>query len=58
MQHENVLKKFNFDLLTPSPGSAEGGGGRRGRGVCGQNFFYHNAAFVIFFNFICNMTMF
>ena len=27
MQHDHVLKKMNFDLLTPSPGS-EGGGGR------------------------------
>ena len=27
MQHVNVLKKLNFDLLTPSPGSGVGGGG-------------------------------
>ena len=28
MQHDRVLKKLNFDLLTPSPGSLW---------VCGQN---------------------
>ena len=31
MQHDHVLKKLNFDLLTPSPGW--GGGG----GICRQN---------------------
>ena len=25
MQHDHVLKKLNFDLLTPSPGSGQGG---------------------------------
>ena len=25
MQHDHVLKKFNFDLLTPSPVSGRGG---------------------------------
>ena len=39
MQHDHVLKKFNFDLLTPSSW------GRGGRGVCGQNICYHVAAF-------------
>ena len=26
MQHDHVLKKWNFDLLTPAPGSGGGGG--------------------------------
>ena len=52
MQHVDVLKKLNFDLLTPSPGW--GGGGCRG--VCWQNNCYHVAGFVILFNLICNMT--
>ena len=50
MQHDNVLKKFNFNLLTPR---ALGGGG-----VCGGNIYYHVAAFVIPFKLICNMIMF
>ena len=33
MQHDHVLKKMNFDLLTPSPG-LEGGG----VGVCRKFF--------------------
>ena len=49
MQHDHVLKKLNFVLLTPTPGSG---------GVCGQYICYHVAAFVILFNLICNMTMF
>ena len=48
-QHDHVLKKWNFDLLTPSPGS---GGGLPAK------YFYHVAALVILFNLICNMTMF
>ena len=48
MQHGHVLKKLNFDLLTPKAGE----GGLRG------NSSYHVAAFVIPINFICNMTMF
>ena len=47
MQHDNVLKKFNFNLLTP-----------RALGVCRENICYHVAAFVIPFKLICNMTMF
>ena len=47
MQDDNVLKKFNFNLLTP-----------RALGVCGGNICYHVAAFVIPFKLICNMTMF
>ena len=54
MQHDHVPKKLNFDLLTPTAGSGGGGSG----GVCGQNICYHAAAFVKFFNWICNMTMF
>ena len=47
MQHNHVLKKFNFDLLTPLLGC----------GACRQNICYHVAAFVILFNLICKMTM-
>ena len=47
MQRDHVLKKLNFDLLTP----------RIGRVVCEQNISYHAAAFVIPFYLICNMTM-
>ena len=47
MQHDNVLKKFNFNLLTP-----------RALGVCGGSTCYHVAAFVIPFKLICNMSMF
>ena len=38
-KHDHVLKKFNFDLLTPTAGP----GGRGG--VCGPNICYHAAAF-------------
>ena len=34
MQHDHVLKKLNYDLLTQTP---------KGRGVCGQNICYHVA---------------
>ena len=37
LQHDHVLKKLNFDLLTPPPGSGAGGG-------CVQNICYHVAA--------------
>ena len=53
MQQEHVLKKLNFDLLTPSGGSGAGD-----REICGQNICYHVTAFVIPFNLICNMAMF
>ena len=43
--------KVKFDRLTLGSGG-EGGGG------CGQNICYHVTAFMIAFNFICNMTMF
>ena len=49
MQHEHVLKKLTFDLLTPSLGLVGG--------VCGQNICYHVAAFLILFYLICNMTV-
>ena len=55
MQHDHILKKLNFDLLTPIP-MIEGGGGAGG--VCGQSICYYVAAFTILFNLICNMTMF
>ena len=38
MQHDRVLKKWNFDLLTRSPGA--------GKAVCWQNIWYRVAAFV------------
>ena len=47
MQHDNVLKKFNYNLLTP-----RALGGLRGN-IC-----YHVVAFVIPFKLMCNMTMF
>ena len=53
MQHDHVLKKLNFDLLTQSPGLW----GVPLSGVCGQNICYHVAAFMILFNLICKMTM-
>ena len=43
MQHDHVLKKLNFDLLTWSGASVcvcVGGGG-----ICGQNICYNVAAF-------------
>ena len=59
MQHDHILKKMNFDLLTPSPGSGGGGGGVGGvMGVCGQHICYYVAAFLILFNLIYNMTVF
>ena len=50
LQHYTILKKLNFDLLTPSSESCWG--------VCRQNICFHVAAFSILFNLICNMTMF
>ena len=51
MQHDYVLKKLNFDILTPYPrvlGDLNNSAGK----IC-----YHVAAFVVLFNLICNMTM-
>ena len=47
MQHDHVLKKLNFDLLTRSGASVCvcGGGGGGGGGICGQIICYHVAAF-------------
>ena len=45
--NSHVLKKVNFDLLTPYIRSGGGMGGGS-----------HAAAFVILFYLICNMTMF
>ena len=52
-QHDYALIEWNYDLLTPSPGS----GGWKG-GVYGQNFATMLLYFMIPFNLICNMTMF
>ena len=51
MQHDHVLKQWNLDLLTPSPGSE-----RLGEG--GKVFATMLLCFVIPFNLICIMTMF
>ena len=50
MQHDHVLKKLNYDLLTPSTGS--------GGGVYRQNIWYRVTAIVILLNVTCNITMF
>ena len=59
MQHDNVLKKLNFDLLIPFPGLWWGHGvGVCGqKGVCGQNICYHFADLMIHFNIFCNMKL-
>ena len=51
MQHDHVLKKLNFDLLTPYPGS-----GRGGRHL-GQIFTALLLHFLIPFKLIFNVTM-
>ena len=51
MQYDHVLKKLNFNLLTPRVG----GGGSAGIIFATM---LHVAAPVIPFNSICNMTMF
>ena len=51
MQHDHVLKKLNFDLMTPHAGS--GGGGGLQENIC-----YHDDALVIPCNLICKKTMF
>ena len=43
MQNYDVLKKLNFNLLTPREFFVGGGGG----GVSWQNIWYHVAAFVM-----------
>ena len=52
MQYDHVLKKMNFNLLTPRRG---GGGGSVGIIFATM---LHVAAPVILFHLICNMTMF
>ena len=54
MQYDHVLKKLNFNLLTPRVG---GGGGRGSAGIIFATML-HVAAPMIPFNLICNMTMF
>ena len=49
MQHEQVLKKLNFDLLTPKVS----GGDLRAKIF--STMLLH---FLILFNLICNMSMF
>ena len=49
--NDHILKKLDFDLLTPPQGLGEV------VGVCVQNICYHVAACMIPFNLICNMTM-
>ena len=56
MQHDHVLRKFKFDLLTPSPGLGMGGG--EGMGSAGKLFATMLLALVIPFNLMCNMTIF
>ena len=53
MQYDHVLKKLNFNLLTPKV--VCGGGGSVGIIFATM---LHVAAPVITFNLICNMTMF
>ena len=59
MQKDHVLKKMNFDLPTPSPGSEFFGfflGG--GWGSAGKIFATMLLHFVIPFNLICKKTTF
>ena len=53
MQYDHVLKKLNFNLLTPRVG---GGGGGSACVIFAT--MLHVAAPVTPFNLICNMTMF
>ena len=55
MQYDHVLKKLNFNLLTPRVGGGGGGGGSAGIIFATM---LHVAAPVIPFNLICNNTMF
>ena len=59
MQHDLVLKKLNFEQLTPGSGKGGGGGGAGSWvGVWEQIIYFHPSPFVIPFNLICNMTLF
>ena len=53
MQYAHVLKKINFDLLTPSPRVLE-----EMEGSAGKTFATMLQHFVIPVNLICNMSMF
>ena len=53
MQYDNVLKKLNFNLLTPRVGGGRGGSA----GIIFATM-WHVVVPVIPFNLICNMTMF
>ena len=53
MQHDHVLKKLNFDLLTPRVEEAGSDPGGLRSKKC-----YHVVVFVILFNLICSMIMF
>ena len=52
MQHDHVLTKLNFDLLTQIPRVVGEGGS------AGKQFVTMLRNFVIPINLICNMTMF
>ena len=53
MHYDLIMKKLNFELLTPSPGSA-----RRVVKDMQENIYYYVAACVTPFNLTCNMTIF
>ena len=55
MHHDHVLKKLNFDLMTPPPGL---GGGRGSGSSVGNIFASMLLHSLIPFNLICNLTMF
>ena len=55
MQYDHVLKKLNFNLLTPRSGGGGGVGGSAGIIFATM---LHVAAPLIRFILICNMTMF
>ena len=52
MQHDHVLIKLSYDLLTPTPESGVGAVD------CRQIICHHVVAFVIPFNLICNIKLF
>ena len=56
MQYDPVLKKLNFNHLTPRVGGGGGGGGGGSAGIIFATML-HVAAPVIPFNLIRNMTM-
>ena len=56
MQHDHVLKKLNFDLLSPFPRVMGRGGGGGGGSAC-KIFATMLLHLVIPFNLICKMIM-